>query len=191
MVAGFMTLTYKCYVKEAVCFNSWFSEPCTWSKARIWYLQRIIYSNAKCAVQGNHWCTIAGTSASVVYVYDSLLTYLPEDAKMQIAGIICSQKTTIECKLHEEQNQQGACDCGLFAIAFATDLAYGNEPASYATGLAYSNEPASYKYDQTKLRQPFLDCLSKNIMTSSHKTPLHYKKPHVETIKTFCKMSFS
>jgi len=128
-------------------------------------------------VQGNHWCTIAGTSDSVVLVYDSLFTYLPEDAKMQIAGIICSQKATIECKLHEVQNQQGTSDCGLFAIAFATDLVYGNEPASY-------------KYDQTKLRQHYLNCLSKNVMTPFPKTPLHYKKPHMETIKIFCKCRF-
>ena len=128
-------------------------------------------------IQGNHWCTIAGTSDSVVNIYDSLLTYLPEDAKMQIAGIMCSQKATIECKLHKVQNQQGTSDCGLFAIAFATDLAYGNEPASA-------------KYDQAKLREHFLDCLSKNILTPFPKTPSRYKKPRMETIKIFCKCRF-
>ena len=65
-------------------------------------------------VQGNHWCTIAGTSKSVVNIYESLLTYLPEDANMQIAGILCSQQAAIECKLHDVQNQQGLYDCGLF-----------------------------------------------------------------------------
>ena len=101
-------------------------------------------------VQGNHWCTIAGTSDSVVNIYDSLLTYLPEGAKMQIAGILCSQQAAIECKLHEVQYRQGISDSGLFAT-FATDLAYGNEPASY-------------KYDHAKLRKHCLDCMSKNVM---------------------------
>ncbi len=38
-------------------------------------------------VQGSHWCTVAGSSDSVVHVYD-MFTNLPEDAQMQIAGII-------------------------------------------------------------------------------------------------------
>ena len=51
-------------------------------------------------VQGNHWCTIARISSSAVHVYDSLLHCLPEDAKMQIAAIMCSKETSIECKLN-------------------------------------------------------------------------------------------
>ena len=47
-------------------------------------------------VQRDHWCTIAGTSDSVVNIYDSLLTYFPEDANMQIAGILCSQQAAIK-----------------------------------------------------------------------------------------------
>ena len=72
---------------------------------------------------------------------------------MQIAGLLCSQQAAIEYKLHEVQNQQGISDCGLFAIASATDLAYGKKPASN-------------KYDQAKLCEHFLDCLSKNVMTT-------------------------
>ena len=72
------------------------------------------------------------------------------------------------------QNRQGISDCGLFAIAFATDLAYGNEPGSY-------------KYDQAKLREHFLDCLSKNVMAPSpQKTPSQNKKPHIEKVHIFC-----
>ena len=51
-------------------------------------------------VQGNHWCTVARISSSDVHVYDSLLQCLPEDAKLQIAAILCSKAASIECKLH-------------------------------------------------------------------------------------------
>ena len=50
-------------------------------------------------VQGNHWCTVVAAS-SVVDVYDSMYTQLSDDAKMQIALIVHSEDSSIECRLH-------------------------------------------------------------------------------------------
>ena len=46
------------------------------------------------------------------------------------------------------QFQEGASNCGVYSISFATDLAYGNNPACH-------------EYEQTKLRLHFLEWLSR------------------------------
>ena len=66
-------------------------------------------------------------------------------AKLHIASLL---RTGITLKIQIVQFQKGASVCGAYVIAFATDLAYGNNPASR-------------EYEQTKLRSHFLECLSK------------------------------
>ena len=43
-------------------------------------------------------------------------------------------------------SQNGNVDCGIFAIAYATDIAAGNNPATIV-------------YDHSEMRQHLLDCL--------------------------------
>ena len=64
-------------------------------------------------ILGLHWVTVEACHDSFVRVYDSL--YPAVSSSVQ-------EKT---------QYQQGGTDCGLFAIAYATDLCYGNNPAAY------------------------------------------------------------
>ena len=70
----------------------------------------------------------------------------------QIAAVMCCPDTSITLKVEKTQFQKGGSDCGLFAIAFATDLCHGNNPASY-------------RYDQDKLRSHLLECLRLKKMT--------------------------
>ncbi len=49
----------------------------------------------------------------------------------QIASIMNSQKSSVTLVAERTQFQGGGVDCGLFAIAYATDLCYGNNPAAY------------------------------------------------------------
>ena len=62
-----------------------------------------------------------------MHVYDSMLHSMPMDAKMQIAAILAY----IECRLHHVQHQEGTLYCGLYSIAYAVDLAQGDDPASF------------------------------------------------------------
>ena len=62
--------------------------------------------------------------------------------------------------------QQGSKDCGLFAIAYATEIAYGHDPSSFI-------------FDQSKLRQHLHDCLISKSLT---RFP---KKDELKTKTTF------
>jgi polycystin 1L2 len=51
------------------------------------------------------------------------------------------------------RNQTGEVDCGLFAIAYAFELAAGNDPTTI-------------NFDQSKMRQHLLSCLEREEFTS-------------------------
>ncbi len=82
-------------------------------------------------INGNHWVTIAGIHCSLVKFYDSKYRSLSEDAIEQIALITQPSHNFINVDLETTQFQTGYSDCGLYAIAFATEVCYGNNPASY------------------------------------------------------------
>ena len=88
------------------------------------YVQ-IIHTN------GNHWITLSGIDGSMVQVCDSKYFCISEETKEQIALITAADKDYISIHLESTQFQTGSSDCGLFARAFATDLCFGNNPASY------------------------------------------------------------
>ena len=52
------------------------------------------------------------------------------DTIRQIASLLCTKSSTIVLKIHKTQLQVGSSDSGLFAIAYATELAFGRNPAS-------------------------------------------------------------
>ena len=123
-------------------------------------------------VGGNHWMTVAGGSTQV-HVYDSIYSSTQGDTKMQIAAILCSPESSIRLKIHKVQFQKGALDCGLYAIAYATDLVYGNDPASYI-------------YKQEELGAHFLDCIHNNILSPFPKDNAYPGKPKFEHFEIFC-----
>lgn len=88
------------------------------------YVQ-IIHTN------GNHWITVAGIHGSLVKVYDSKYKSLSEDTARQIACLTAADKKHITIHLENTQFQKGSTTCGLYAIAFATEICFGNNPASY------------------------------------------------------------
>lgn len=88
------------------------------------YVQ-IIHTN------GNHWVTVAGIHGSFVKVYDSKYKSVTEDTKRQIACLTAPDKKYIDIHVENTQCQKGSSDCGLYAVAFATEICFGNNPASY------------------------------------------------------------
>ena len=79
----------------------------------------------------SHWITVAGIHGSLVRVYDSKYKSISDDTKRQIALLTASDKNYITISLENTQFQRGSEDCGLYAIAYATDICFGNNPASY------------------------------------------------------------
>ena len=94
----------------------------------------------------DHYCTSTNIHRDVT-VYDSLNTPPSTDLIAQITRIYSDDNhppTTQQVRI--PFRQQGGRDCGLFALAYAVDLAYGNDPSKI-------------RYDQAKFRQHFQYCL--------------------------------
>ena len=101
-----------------------------------------------------HWLTVSTVGAedgAEVYVYDSMYPTVGTYTKKEVASILCSKKKSIKLKIMDVQMQAGGCDCGLFAIAFATALANGIPPGKFI-------------FDQSKMRKHLYMCLEKGEM---------------------------
>ena len=64
-------------------------------------------------------------------------------------------------------------DCGVFAIAFATDLAFGLNPASH-------------HYEQDELRPHFIECLKSEQMAPFPSKNIQPGKPKTEYLYVYC-----
>ena len=80
-------------------------------------------------VEGNHWIAIEHISSDCVNIYDSVHSSVSTDIKLQVS-LLRTGNQRIALKIQKVQFQNRASDCGAYTIAFATDLAYGNNPAS-------------------------------------------------------------
>ena len=75
------------------------------------------------------------------------------------------------------QKQINASDCGLFSLAFATDLCHGIDPVTQA-------------YDQEKMRAHYVSCLESREMVpfprTSRRVPYHLTKKHDNSGNLLC-----
>ena len=125
-------------------------------------------------VHGNHWITVKAVTLNFVRVYDSLYNSTDISAQMQIAALIHSPEPVIKIDARQTQFQVGSLDCGIFSIAYTTDLAYGNNPAAF-------------RYKQQLLRSHLEMCLSSNKLLPFPSTELvHPLKSKKERIRIYC-----
>ena len=128
-----------------------------------------------CPVIG-HWLTIQVDFDEEVRIFDSLFSNkVSFEVKKQIASILQSKHAEINFKFEKTQQQKNAVDCGIFAIAFATDLCHGNDPV----GCAYS--------DGHQLRLHFLRCLQEGCINPFPSKPVPKQKPSLQRMKIYCK----
>ena len=73
-------------------------------------------------VNNNHWICVAGNKNNEVSVYDSMGGNLSKDTVHVIARIVKCENEQLMVKLMPVQHQTNGNDCGLFALAFATDF---------------------------------------------------------------------
>ena len=82
-------------------------------------------------VSNNHWMTVIGIDQTLVKVYDSLYRCVGTCVTMQAASIMKSASDYMIFCVESTQIQEGGIDCGLFAIAYATEFCFGNNPGCY------------------------------------------------------------
>ena len=77
-----------------------------------------------------HWNTVStiGVRHSEVQIFDSMYICIPTMAKAQIARLLNTEEASITVNFMDVQMQSGGYDCGLFSIAFATALVFGEQP---------------------------------------------------------------
>ena len=116
----------------------------------------------------NHWLTIAGVHPSLVKVYDTMKYATTSDVQCQIAAIMQSSSKSITLQL-------GDSDCGLFSIAYATELCYGNDASSL-------------RYYQDRLRSHLIECLKSRKMIPFPSKSCRRRKttPTIITFDVFC-----
>ena len=92
-----------------------------------------------------HWNTVStiGLKHAEVQAFDSLYMCIPTIAKAQIATLLTTEEPTITVSFMDVQMQSGGYDCGLFSIASATALVFGEQPGYFL-------------FEQTKMRAHLL-----------------------------------
>ena len=101
----------------------------------------------------NHWLLIStiGVEHPTVRVYDSMYNSLGSHTQNQIAALLHTDSSSISIEMMNVQVQAGGSDCGPFAIAFATALAFGKNPEDYY-------------FDQDALRPHLIKCFESGKM---------------------------
>ena len=79
-------------------------------------------------INGNHWIIAAtGKSGKSIQVYDSAHTSLDQASAVLIKDFFCCSLSNITAVAMQKQ-QHGSNDCGVYAIANATTIAFGGDP---------------------------------------------------------------
>ena len=108
-------------------------------------------------VDGNHWIGVSNIGlysqepvSKKAFVYDSLVQEnMASNTKQQICSFVRPSSKSFRFEIMNIMAQQNSSDCGLFAIANITELAYGGHPGRCL-------------WDKTKLRGHLLTCLEQN-----------------------------
>lgn len=105
-------------------------------------------------IYGNHWVaasTVNCTSDTDILLYDSLYTTPNQEVKHLLAKLVHTSKPEFSVGVANVSKQSGAYDCGLFAIAFITDIVFGRNPCFQV-------------YKQGEMREHFLKCIEQKKM---------------------------
>ena len=79
----------------------------------------------------DHWITVCIVSSDEVKVYDSMFHSTTYTTKKYIVSILCARSFCAKLQIGMTQFQENSVDCGVYAIAFATDLCHGNDPVKF------------------------------------------------------------
>ena len=99
--------------------------------------------------RGDHWIVASsvGSKDGLVCVYDSVYSNIDNATTEVISNLFGTTST----KMIAVQRQRGGVDCGLFAIAMATAIAFGIDPASQ-------------EFNQREMRTHLVKCFDEKVM---------------------------
>ena len=135
-------------------------------------------------IQKNHWITVSniGCREGILNIYDSMYGTLNLQTKKQICAFWKPPLNQITFQMVNIQRQPNASDCGVFAIAGATELVYGKDPV-----LSY--------WDVTRMRSHLINCIEARTIecfpqARARRMPLgnQYKKVIQDTLFCICRM---
>jgi len=103
--------------------------------------------------QTNHWVLLStvGCPEGEIDLYDSLQQKPSSDTQTVIARYLRSSSPSIRIKLINVALQKGSTDCGLYAIAMMTSI-------------AFEQDPEYIVYDHKGLRLHLKECFNKGII---------------------------
>ena len=87
------------------------------------------------------------SASGQVHIYDSLHTTNDEECIELVTNLFGTEDSSFVC-IPKMQVQTGGTDCGLFAIAYMTSLAHGDNPFIIC-------------YEQIKMRAHLIECFAK------------------------------
>ena len=103
-------------------------------------------------VNRNHWVVASASgnadSADVI-LYDSKYSLLHEHTKLLLSQLVFTKNKYFTVGIANVNKQSGDNDCGLFAAAYITSIAHGQDPSSIV-------------YNQGLMREHLLTCLETN-----------------------------
>ena len=81
---------------------------------------------------GSHWLTVSNINClqDEVCVYDSSFDDLPHVEELVVASLVQANSNKLKVKFPKVAMQVNGNDCGLYAIANATALAFGRDPST-------------------------------------------------------------
>ncbi len=136
-------------------------------------------------VRQNHWITVSNIrcATDTVCVYDSHYQSVDIDTQMQICSFLRSTSDTVTFVMANMQSQNNSFDCGVYAIATATEL-------------AHKRDPCICHWDPSTFRLHLVDCLQKGKLSpfpivKRRRVPLGKRftgKPTILDIYCTCRM---
>ena len=122
----------------------------------------------------DHWVTIEIVSEEEVHIYDSLFKKPNYYIIKQITSILRSRCHQVKLLLEKVQYQRNTVDCGVYAIAFLTDL-------------CHKINPSTCHYAESKiLRSHLINCFQEGIMTPFPSSSATKSRPTTMNIKLYC-----
>ena len=127
---------------------------------------------------GNHWVCLStvGCPPSQVNVFDSLGTAANPVAIEHACRMLVSPKKNVKMVNQKVQVQRNGNDCGLFALAFATEICHGSSPVDCS-------------YDASLLRKHLVCCFEGNHMTPfprTYRRVIFHKNVKTLNIPIYC-----
>ena len=129
----------------------------------------------------HHWVAAEIASSSEVFIYDSLHKQQPTFYTLkQLAAILKTREPKVHLRFPRVQFQKNTVDCGVYALAFITDLSHGIDPSTRKYSPSY------------QLRKHLAQCFQSGHIKPFPSTPSVKKTPltQVMNIHCFCRMPY-